>query len=303
LAVLDSAGSRPASSPLASRSRSPLRRRGVVTALVVVSLALITASVRETTGGSVHGAQDLAASAMRPFEVGADRIARPFRDAYGWFDGLATARSENARLKAEVRVLRQRYAAAQSAQNENATLQRLLHFQRGPRFPKDFRAVNASVLVRAPTDVQQQITVSAGTREGVLANDPVLTSDGLIGRVSRVAKDVARVTLLTDPTSAVAALDLKTNAYGLVEHGPAGGGQLALDRVTKDRIVRPGDFVVTAGTQLSRLPDIYPRGILIGRVSSVDQNDVDTFKTIQVEPFADLTSLDAVTILVPRSRG
>ena len=270
--------------------------------LVVLSLVLITASVRETSGGSVPGAQNVAASAMRPFEVAADRIARPFRDAYDWFDGLTTARSENAKLKAELRDLRQRYVAAQSAQNENVTLQRLLHYQRGPRFPKDFRAVNASVLVRAPTDVQQAITVSAGMHDGVRVNDPVVTSDGLIGRVTRVANDVARVTLLTDPTSAVAALDLKTNAYGLIEHGPAGGTQLALDRVTKDRIVTPGDFVVTAGTQLGRLPDIYPRGILVGRVSSVDQNDVDTFKTIQVEPFADFSSLDAVTILVPKNR-
>ena len=275
----------------------------MVVGLVVLSLVLITASVRETSGGSVDGAQNVASSAMRPFEVAADRVARPFRDAYGWFDGLTTARSENAKLKAELRDLRQRYAAAQSAQNENVTLQRLLHYQTGPRFPKDFRAVNASVLVRAPSDVQQAITVSAGMHQGVRVNDPVVTSDGLLGRVTRVANDVARVTLLTDPTSAVAALDQTTNAYGLIEHGPAGGTQLALDRVTKDRIVKPGDFVVTAGTQLGRLPDIYPRGILIGRVSSVDQNDVDTFKTIQVEPFADFSSLDAVTILVPKDRG
>ena len=63
-----------------------------------------------------------------------------------------------------------------------------------------------------------------------------------------------------------------------------------------------GDFVVTAGTQLGALPDIYPKGILIGRVTSVDQNDVDTFKQIQIDPFADFSSLDSLAVLIPKSR-
>jgi rod shape-determining protein MreC len=273
-----------------------------VIALVVLALALITVSFRETSNGKLHGAQNVASSAMRPFEVGADRVARPFRDAYNWFDGLVTARSENQKLKSDLRDVRQRYAAAQSAQNENLMLQKLLDYQRGPLFPKDYVAVNAAVIARAASDVQQQVTVSAGSDQNVHVNDPVVTADGLVGRVSRVASGVAAVTLLTDARSAVAAVDLSTNAYGLVQHGAGGGAQLMLGRVPKDRVVREGDFVVTAGTQLGALPDIYPKGILIGRVSSVDQNDVDIFKQIQVGPFADFSALDSVTILIPRTR-
>jgi rod shape-determining protein MreC len=162
--------------------------------------------------------------------------------------------------------------------------------------------VNASVLARGATDIEQKITVSAGSRQRVRVNDPVVTSDGLIGKVTGVAPGVASVTLLIDATSAVAAVDLKTKAYGLVQHGAGGGAQLVFGRVPKDRIVRSGDLVVTAGTQLAALPDIYPKGILIGRVTSVDQNDVDIFKQIQVSPFADFSSIDSVAILVPRGR-
>ena len=113
-----------------------------------LSLALITVSFRETSGGPLHGVQNAAAAAMKPFEVAANRVARPFRDAYNWFDGLVTARSENQQLKEEVARLRQQYATAQSAQNENVDAQRLFDYERGPSFPKDFRAVNASVLAR-----------------------------------------------------------------------------------------------------------------------------------------------------------
>ena len=129
LAVLDSSVRRPTSTSPTGRSRSPLLRRAVVVALVVLSLVLITVSFRETSGGPLHGVQNAGAAAMKPFEVAANRIARPFRDAYNWFDGLVNARSENQKLKREVRDLRQKYATSKSAQNENAVLQQLLHYE------------------------------------------------------------------------------------------------------------------------------------------------------------------------------
>ena len=277
-------------------------RRAVVVTLVVVSLVLITISFRESSGGPLHGVQNTGAAVMKPFEVAANRVARPFRDAYSWFSSLTTARSENAKLKKEVEQLRQQYATAQTAENENASLKRLLHYEGGASFPKDYRAVNASVLARGTADVEERIIVSAGSGQGVRVNDPVVTSDGLIGRVTRVAHGLSSVTLLTDPTSAVAASDLTSKAYGLIQHGPGGGTQLVFDRVSKDKVVNDGDYVVTAGTQLASLPDIYPRGILIGRVTSVYQNNVDEFKHVQVQPFADFSSLDSVAILVPLNR-
>ena len=71
-----------------------------------------------------------------------------------------------------------------------------------------------------------------------------------------------------------------------------------LDRVTKDLKVLPGDVIVTAGTRNARYPDLYPRGIPIGVVTSVGQTDVDLYKQIQVSPYVDFGRLDAVAALV-----
>jgi rod shape-determining protein MreC len=301
LVVLDRPVRRAAASPLASRTGTALRRRIVVALLVVVSLALITVSFREADGGPLHGVQNAGAAVLKPFEVATNRLARPFRDAYGWFHGLVTARSQNRHLRAENAQLRQQYVAARLGATRAAELERLLAFERGPDFPKDFDAVNAGVLARS-TQFKQEITIATGADSGVRTDDPVVTEAGLIGKVTRVTGTLSKVTLLSDPTLAVPATDLTTRAYGLIRHGAGAGSALFLDRVPKDEVVHVNDIVVTAGTRLGALPDIYPKGIPVGRVTSSGQTDTEPFKSIQVQPYANVSSLDAVVVLIPKKR-
>ena len=76
-----------------------------------------------------------------------------------------------------------------------------------------------------------------------------------------------------------------------------------VDRVPKEAVVRVGDTVVTAGWESPRFSSLYPKGIQIGRVTSVGRTDTDLYTQVQVEPFADMSSLQAVLVLVPAERG
>jgi rod shape-determining protein MreC len=270
--------------------------------LLVLSLVLITVYFRESNGGVLHDVQGVGASALRPFEVGADRVARPFRDVYGYFRGPVHAKSENARLRKEVDQLRQEAIQNASALSENARLRTLLRYRDLPAFPRDFRPVAASVIVRPPNLFQQQIVIASGSGDGIRAHDPVVTSDGLVGQVTKVSSHVAQVTLLTDETSAVSAIDLRSAAPGVVRHGQGGPEALILDRVTKDQVVSRHDPIVTAGWRQGKLSSIYPKGIPVGTVTSVGQTDTDLYKQVQVEPFVDFSSLQSVLVLVPKER-
>ncbi|MEI8105272.1 MAG: rod shape-determining protein MreC [Actinomycetes bacterium] len=294
LAVLGSSAAAPGNSQ--NRS-SALRRRLVILTLVMASLVLITISFRSS---ALDSAQSYGASALRPFEIVATRVARPFRDGAGWARGLFDAKAQNRKLTREVEQLRQLVARQEGAVEQNIRLQKLLRYANSPSFPQDYDWVAAQVLT-SPSDFNQSVTIAAGRDRGIALQDIVVTNRGLVGQVTKVFASQSRVTLITDPDSAVRAVDeISQSAIGIVDHGSA-VDSLVFDRVTKDKKVSYGDTIITAGSPGNgKLPSLYPRNILIGVVTSVNQSDTEIFKDIQVEPFVDFSSLQSVLVLIPK---
>jgi rod shape-determining protein MreC len=292
------------STTVPSRSTGPLRRRLVVGVLVLASLVLISLSFRSgETGGPLSGVESAGATALRPFAVGLERVAQPFRDGYSWADSLFTARDDAQKLRAENRALLQQAIQNQFALQENRYLREQLRYIDGPRFPSDFDPVVAEVTGRPAGAFTQAIVIAAGSDEGVRLNDPVVSADGLVGLVTRVTPDLARVQLLTDEEAAASAIDLRTGATGIVRHARGTRETLVLDRVRKQDVIRVGDQVVTAGWRAGALSSLYPKGIPIGRVTSWGLTDTDLFQQVQVDPYVDFGSLDAVIVLVPKDRS
>jgi len=296
--VLASSVQRSKPTPYPSKARSALIRRAIVVGLVIVALALITISFRSPTAGALHDAQGAGSTALRPFQLAATRIAQPFRDGYDWVASISSAKSENARLKRELRELRLEAIHNRASALRVEELERLLQFQQRATFPNGYAEVNAAVTSFPSGPFTHSVEIAAGSSDGVRLNSPVVSGDGLVGIVSNVQPQTAVVTLLTDPSTYVAARDIQTQVRGMLHTGP--GGTLILDQVPKQLRVKEGDALVTDGTHNARYRDLYPYGIPIGRVSSVGATDTATFLQVQVQPFANLGSLDAVAVLVPK---
>jgi rod shape-determining protein MreC len=290
-----------------SRTTGPLRRRLIVGLLILASLAMITVYFRESPNGGLHGFQSTAASVLRPFEIGANRIARPFRDAYGWTADLFHARSENKTLREEFDRLSQRAIQNATAAEEAKQLAAILKYKRALTYPVDFSktSVTTSVISNPASAFDQSIVISAGSSSGIRVHDAVVTNRGLVGQVTKVLNNAARVTLITDKESAVTAKDFQTGAIGTLRHSQGSEDVLFLDRVSKTKRVQENDLIVTAGLQQGKLPSFYPRGIPIGVVTKVGQTDIDPFQNVQVLPRVDFSSLNVVLVLVsnkPRPR-
>ncbi len=273
----------------------------MVGALVLLSIVLITVYFREPAGGGLHGVQSTGAAVLRPFEVAAERVARPFRDGYDWFAGLVHAKNQNADLRAEVDKYSQLATQNANAAKENAELRRQLGYVSSRRFPQGYDYVPTDIISRGPSELQQELVVAAGSTRGIRLGDPVVNADGLIGLVTQAARDTAQVTLLTDANVKVSATDLTTGAAGVVSSGQS-RGTLILDRVSKSQVIGQDDLIVTQGFRLGSLTSYYPRGIAIGVVSSASQNDLDPYWQVQLRPRVDFDSLQSVLVLVPKDR-
>jgi cell shape-determining protein MreC len=253
-----------------SRSANALRRRLVAGILVALSLALITGYFRESESGTLHDAQGVAASVLHPFQVGAERVARPFQDAYGWFAGFVHAKSENERLKEQQRRLEQQAIQNTGAARENVRLREMLDYRAGPTFPRGFDTVGAEVIFYRINEFQSPVS--------------------------------SQVILVTDGEFSVSGYDVQTETYGLVSHGQGAGESLVLDLVPKSKRVEKNDLIVTAGRRAGELPSLYPKNIAIGTVTNVGQSNIDIHQSIQVQPLADFSSLSSVLILTPKER-
>jgi rod shape-determining protein MreC len=122
-------------------------------------------------------------------------------------------------------------------------------------------------------------------------NQPVLSANGLVGRVVTVAGPYAKVQLITDRAASVGAMILRTRRQGIVRGSGRGSGSLELDFVPRQADVRPGDAVQSAG-----IDGVYPRGIPIGAVTTVGQGG-QLFHRIQLTPAVDFGALDQVYLL------
>ena len=269
---------------------------------MLLSLVLLTISFRESSNGPLHRLQGYGSAAARPFEVVADRVARPFEDAYGWFHGLLRAKDENKKLHQELESLRQMRAKQKNAVAEAARLEALLHYEHSARFPQDYQKVNVEVMTPATGSFEQTVVIAAGQNRDIRINDSVVVGDGLVGRISQVGPTTAKVTLVSDPGFAASARDLRTGAEGIVQHPATGSDVLMLDGVKVDQKVKEGDSIITSGWRRADLSSLYPEGISIGHITFYGQTDVNPNKKIQVEPSVDFSSLDAVIVLIEKNR-
>lgn len=283
------------------------RRRLVLTALVLTSLILITLFLREASDGALHRVQGAGLETMSPIQSLATRAVQPFQEAWRYVSGLWSAYEENKRLAAEVEKLRGQLVLMEEAGEENARLKQLLEFQQSGIFPLGSTFCVARVIGRSPTRWQEWIQIDKGTADGLAVNQPVvgaagpagqsLSGKGLVGKVISVTAHSAQIQLITDPESSVAALVQGTRAEGILEGTVT--GNLLMDFVERDQPVVVDAIVITSG-----MGQIFPKGIPIGKVISVGEEDVNIYKTIEVQAFVDVRSLEEVMVLTnPPSSG
>lgn len=179
-------------------------------------------------------------------------------------------------------------SSLKEAELENYRLRKLLNFVGTTRF----RGVPAKIVGGSPHLNLKAVLVSVGKRDGIQRNMPVISSDGVVGKVLEVLDNTAVVVLLTDANCPLAVIDQKTRVLGIVRW--RGHQGMVLDNVPYQESVSPGDTIISSG-----MGGVFPVGLYVGVITKVRSERGEIFKKIELEPAVNFNRLEEVYVLSP----
>jgi rod shape-determining protein MreC len=201
---------------------------------------------------------------------------------------MAALQQRNAELESEVAELQTQVIQLQQQVGQTEALAALVDFER-VRPENTYRG--AAVIGRDPSPFLHYVIINRGSNDGILRGMPVVTDQGLVGRVDAVIADAARVQLITDPASEVNVrlqnAEVEASLSGSVN------GDVKLDLIPQDANVQTGDLVLTSG-----LGGGYPPDMIIGQVVNVSSREFELFKQADVQPVVDFNRLQIVLVIV-----
>jgi rod shape-determining protein MreC len=275
-------------------------RRGIFVFLIVISLALLTVSFRESETGPVHSVRQAFASVLSPIQALGAKVAEPFQNGYDWFKSLWTTKKRADELELQKDTLEGIVIQLKEQKDENDRLRALLDLQT-VSYPAGIEFLVAKVVAKSPSQWEGWVLINKGSADGLTVNQPVvgatprvgeaLQGKGLVGKIVEVDAHTAKVQLIIDSQSAVASKIQSSRAEGIL-HGSM-KGKLSMDYVDRDLAVEPKLVVVTSG-----YGGVYPAGIPIGLVSSVGEETINIYKEIEVQSFVDFRVLEEVMVLL-----
>jgi len=200
---------------------------------------------------------------------------------------LATLRQRNAELENQVSQLQNQVIALQQQLSEAQILYALLNYARSK--PENIY-IACAVIGRDPSPFLHYVIIDHGSDSGIRHGMPVVTQQGLVGRIEAVTAGAARVQLITDASSVVNVRLKSTQTEALLNGSVT--GDINLGMLPQDVDLKQGELVLTSG-----LGGNYPPDVLVGEIVTVRKRETDLFQTASIQPMVDFANLNAVLII------
>ena len=265
----------------------------VLTTVLLVQVIGLAVQVRRPTATSAvdtHNVRLLrywAVSAVSPLEKLFLRMGHGVRNAWEGYVDLRHVRQQDRELKDELNRIRIEQAALSSDARQGQRLQELLAFKE----QYIYKTVAAQVMGTSGSDQSRVLYIDKGAADGLRAEMPVITPDGIVGKVREVFPHSAQVLQINDITSGAGVILQSTRIRGILRGNAVGQPQII--NLLPDERIKAGERVLTSGGD-----QVFPRGLPVGQVQSIKPDpDHDPYIAVTVKPAADLTRLEEVLVI------
>ena len=278
-----------ASSGLGSNNNKHTGGRSFII-LSLLSIVLLTVSARMGAGGPLEMVRGGFSTITMPFRMAGSAIAMPFQGIGNIFSNLTADQQTLSDLKAENEQLRSRNAELEETNQSTQRLQGLLDLKN----TYNLQSTGARVISGSTDSFNNTIVIDKGTSSGLAVGMPVVDSGGVIGQIIECGPTTSTVRLITDEKSGVAAMVQSSRAQGMLMGSAS--RQITLNLINTNQKVAVGDTVVTSG-----LGGVFPKGLPLGKVTSVEAAPGSLYYTIVVEPYGNVSTNEEVMVITSLS--
>ncbi len=230
----------------------------------------------------------IALSLVAPLQDVVTRWVQFNRRTWQHYFYLVTAAQENVYLKKSLAEAEKKINEQKELMLANERLRKLLAFKQSD----NREIVAAEVIGKDPSPWFKTIVINKGSVDGIKQGYPVVMAEGVVGQVIETSKRYAKVLLLIDQNSAVDAMIQRSRSRGVIKGGRE--EKCVFEYLLRKHEVVVGDIIITSG-----LDGVYPKGLSVGKVITVDRPHAGIFQHVVVSPFVDFEKLEEVVVMLP----
>lgn len=269
--------------------KSFLKRDGlkILMALAFISIGVIILNF--TSGGfEISSAINFLTS---PLSKVSDNVAESAKDSIKPQKSSSEYEAEIDKLNTELKKLRTVAIDYYDIKKENAQYLKFYDFKTQN---KSLKFISSSVIARNPNELFGGFTLDKGSVAGISINDPVITENGLIGRVTSVSGTSCKVSTILSPNFKAGVIDTRTRDSGVISGNIKDADQnlTGMMYLSAQNSIQPDDIVITSG-----LGGVYPKNLPVGKVTEIKHDDFDSSFYAVVKPFDDIKNIMDVFII------
>ena len=266
-----------------------IKRKKILYAVVVVLLLSILMSWSTNNPQRTLFLERLIAEALSPFQKAASAVTSFFVNSWEFFGDIRNVYRDNQGLRAELDKYTGMDLLMLEIQQENVRLRALLQFQEAVAH----QVMPAQVIGRNPSSWFSTLTIDKGSKHGIKVDMPVVTNQGLVGKIVDVQPSHAKVQLIISTSSGISAIVQRTRDNGVLVGLANPRGYTRITRLHQYADIQEGDVIIS-----SPLTGIFPKGLSIGRVVEVYDDPVSLERSALVLPEVDFDRLEEVLIII-----
>ena len=265
------------------------KRTGIIGIIITIIVLIILVLITNIKIGSITGVENVFSKIVMPIQNGLTYLKNKLAGNNAFFEDINNIKAENEALREKNSKLEEALRELEIIKAENATLR---EYNNMSEKYADYKTVPAYIINKDISNLSDTMVINVGSNDGIKENMPVITTEGLVGYVLSTTDKTSKIQPIIDPATSVSA-SLSTSRDGVIVKGILGSDQtLKLMYIPTDADIVLEDTIETSG-----IGGIYPKGILIGKVSQIIESKNITDRYAIVETAVDFSKLETVLVI------